>query len=269
MIEQPTQQALDRARHFVDQNGTPLDLLFLETALEMRPPVELAATLEASQDEEGGFGALSGAPDGSPPGGEEGRLARTARGLRLLDAAGLKEHPVTERAVAFLCAARSPDGSWSEATDRTEDERLVRTGEVVALLGRSPFAPASVLNAAEGWLREGWSVERVKGPAYGPILAYFAALASIPSELADEALQWCGRELERGYRSGAFGPVATARVFLRCGASALPGAGIRASEVVASLLDAQQEDGGYPAATLDERVVETLDAAIALARLGD
>jgi hypothetical protein len=39
--------------------------------------------------------------------------------------------------------------------------------------------------------------------------------------------------------------------------------------VVASLLDAQQEDGGYPAATLDERVVETLDAAIALARLGD
>jgi hypothetical protein len=90
----------------------------------------------------------------------------------------------------------------------------------------------------------------------------------VPSELADEVLQWCGRELERGFRTHAFAPVAVARVFLRARARALPGASIDASEVVATLLAAQEPDGAWPAEPGTPRGVATLEAVEALLRLG-
>jgi hypothetical protein len=125
-----------------------------------------------------------------------------------------------------------------------------------------------VLARAEAFLARHWSVERVQGPCYEPILAYVHALAHVPSERADEVLQWCGRELERGFRTHAFAPLAVARVFLRARARALPGAGIEASEVVASLLGAQASDGGWPEEPGVSRLAATLEAMEALLRLG-
>jgi hypothetical protein len=83
--------------------------------------------------------------------------------------------------------------------------------------------------------------------------------------VADEALQWCGRELERGFLNGAFGAVAVARVFGRCDALALPGARLRADEVARALLAAQREDGGFPGEGPPERVA--CEAALALRHL--
>jgi len=80
-------------------------------------------------------------------------------------------------------------------------------------------------------------------------------------------LQWCGRELERAYRVGAFGPARAARVFTLCGAHALPGAKLAAPELVSALLQTQSADGGWPAPTTPLRVSDTLWAALALVQL--
>ena len=59
-----------------------------------------------------------------------------------------------------------------------------------------------------------------------------------------------------------------ASVFLRARARALPGASIDSSEVVATLLAAQADDGGWPAEPGTPRNVATLEAVEALLRLG-
>ena len=81
--------------------------------------------------------------------------------------------------------------------------------------------------------------------------AWFPALCHAPGDLADEALQWCGRELERGFRTGRFGPGAVARVFADCDAHALPGARLRAAEVLEALLAIQSPEGSFPGDTLE------------------
>jgi hypothetical protein len=100
------------------------------------------------------------------------------------------------------------------------------------------------------------------------VLAGWLLHANVPDERADEVFQRCGRELERGFRTHGFTPVAVARVFLRARARALPGASIDAGEVVATLLAAQAPDGGWSAEPEVPRVLATLEAVEALLRLG-
>lgn len=253
--------AVARARRFLADAGAPLAGLAAEVLCGAASSRELVRALAAP--EAGGLPALI-------PG--SGPLEARAEALRLLDWADVLDGPVCEVAVEFLTRAQSPDGSWAEAHDADEPSRMERSGSVLAALARTPFARPSTLAAGEGWLRARWRVELVQGPSYGPVLAYLPVLANVPSEIADEALQWCGRELERGFRSGAFDPLATARVFLRCGARALPGTRLEAAEVVAALLRAQADDGGFGPAAPDasgaERAGATLEALVALLRLG-
>jgi hypothetical protein len=250
-----------RAEGFVLRCAAPLERVFWETLLRRQDARALLAALAAQQQ-----------PDGSLRPWDEGvapdpALAATLRGLTLLDALGLLDHPVAERAAGWLLLRQQLDGGWDEP-GASEERRIALSGEVAGLLAKTPFARASALARAEGFLSRLWSVERVQGPRYAPILAYVHALAHLPSELADEVLQWCGRELERGFRTQSFGPVAVARVFLRARARALPGASIDASEVVATLLAAQALDGGWSAEAETPRALATLEAAEALLRLG-
>ena len=83
--------------------------------------------------------------------------------------------------------------------------------------------------------------------------------------MADEALQWCGRELERGFRTGSIDAVRTARVFALCDAAALPGARLRADEVAAALLREQDSDGAFGAEPA--RLRATCEAALGLRQL--
>lgn len=253
--------AVTRAEAFVLKGATPLERSYWNTLLRRQDARALLAGLAAQQAPDGSLRAWreTAAPDPA--------LAATLRGLTLLDALGLLDHPLAERAAAWLLARQAPDGGWSEP-GADEGRRIVLTGEVAGLLAKTPFARASALARAEAFLARGWSVERVQGPRHAPILAYVHALAHVPSELADEVLQWCGRELERGFRTNAFAPLAVARVFLRARARALPGARIEPGELVASLLAAQQPDGGWPAEPGTPRELATLEAVEALLRLG-
>lgn len=253
--------AVTRAEGFVRKSVAPLEHIYWDTLLRRQDARALLAALAEAQ-----------APDGSlrpwrEMAAPDAPLAATLHGLTLLDALGLLDHEVAERAVSWLLARQQPDGGWDEP-GAGEERRIALTGEVAGLLAKTPFARASALARAEGFLAGHWSIERVQGPCYAPILAYVHALAHVPSELADEVLQWCGRELERGFRTHSFAPVAVARVFLRARARALPGASIDASEVVATLLAAQEADGGWPAEPETPRGVATLEAVEALLRLG-
>ena len=247
-----------RAEGFVLRHAAPLEQTFWQTLLRRQDARALLEALAAQQE-----------PDGSlrPWRAEGAALAATLRGLTLLDALGLLDHPVGEQAVTWLLARQQADGGWSEP-GADEEGRIALSGEVAGLLAKTPHARASALARAEAFLSGLWSVERVQGPRYAPILAYVHALAHLPSERADEILQWCGRELERGFRTQCFGPVAVARVFLRARARALPGASIDASELVATLLAAQAPDGGWSAEPEVPRTVATLEAVEALLRLG-
>jgi hypothetical protein len=259
--QQEVEEAAARARRFLATHGTLRLRLAADVALGARQPDALAAALAAAQDARGAIAAEDAA--GGPVG--LGPVASTAEALALLDLVGSLDRPMVERAAAFLEATQAPDGCFGDAGDADEESRLARTAAVLGVLARTPFARASTLAAGEAWLRARWCVERVQGPAYGPILSYFRALANVPSEIADEALQWCGRELERGFRSGVFSAADVARVFLRCGARALPGTRIEAREVVAALLASQDAEGGFPGA--GPRPASALLALVALLRL--
>jgi hypothetical protein len=254
-------QAVTRADGFVLRYAAPLDRVFWETLLRRQDARALLEALAAQQEPDGSLRPWSETPAPDPP------LAATLRALTLLDALGLLDHPVGERAVSWLLARQQADGGWDEP-DAKEERRIALSGEVAGLLAKTPHARASALARAESFLARHWSIERVQGPSYAPILAYVHALANLQSELADEVLQWCGRELERGFRTQSFGPVAVARVFLRARARALPGCSIDASEVVATLLAAQAPDGGWSAEPEVPRSLATLEAVEALLRLG-
>jgi len=201
--------------------------------------------------------------------------------LRCLDATP------AQRACEQLSAAQQRDGSWSERAETCEDkrivvtadderivvtandERIVVTGMAAGYLAKTPFVRRSVLAAAADYLAARWQPERVKGDDWEMNAAYFHCFALVLHEQADAILQWCGRELDRGLRTGAYDAVQTARVFVLCRARALPGARLTASELVARILDEQRDDGGFAAEsdTARVRVARTRDALVALDRL--
>ncbi|MGI9431742.1 MAG: hypothetical protein ACR2PQ_05995, partial [Myxococcota bacterium] len=138
---------------------------------------------------------------------------------------------------------------------------LSLSGHTCGVLGQTPFARQSTLDRGVEYLAGAWSVEQVQEGRLDVIAAYLHALSSCPSDLADEALQWCGRELERGWLIGRFPPTSVARVFLLCDARALPAAKVSSSDIVEALLDTQAEDGGW-----EGGLRSTLEAAATLAR---
>ena len=191
--------------------------------------------------------------------------AAALRALECLDAAGVHEGPAVESAAARLAAAQEPDGGWScpPGLDRDAAAALV-----AGLLAKTRFARPAALRAAGRLVAARWAPERVQGGSAAAIGAYACFFANFDHELADAALQWCGRELERGFRTGAIDAVAAGRVFALCDAQALPGARLSADEVALSLAAAQADDGGFAAgADVSARVEATLAALAALRRL--
>lgn len=257
----PISEAVTRAEGFVLRHAAPLERAYWETLLRRAGAGPWLAALAEEQDASGALRPWRAEAAADPP------LLATLRVLTWLDTLGLLDHPLPERAVMWLLARQCDDGGWSEP-GASEARRVSLTGEVTGLLAKTPHARQSALRRAEAFLVRHWSVERVQGPCYAPILAYVHALAHLHSELADEALQWCGRELERGFRTHAFGPVAVARVFLRARARALPGLRIEPAELVAALLAAQAPDGSWPAEPACGCLDATLEAVEALLRLG-
>lgn len=192
------------------------------------------------------------------------------RWLRLLGILGdlrcANAAPV-ERACESLSASQQSDGSWFDRESAAEDERIYATGMIAGYLAKTSFVRQSTLDSAADYLAARWSPDRVKGSAWGANAAYFHCFALVRHEQADAILQWCGRELERGFRTGVYDAVRTARVFGLCIARALPGSRLAGSELVARILDEQLDDGGYALpgdSSRRARVAHTLDALAAL-----
>jgi hypothetical protein len=249
---------LTRAARFVATHAGELEGVYCETLLRELPARALLAALAKQQRADGSFAAWRPLDTTAE--------AATRRALAWLGALGLTDHPVAEAAVSFLAKRQEPDGGWGSPALPPE-LRVPVTGETAGLLARTPFARETLLRRAEAFLARCYSPDLLQSGAYAPLFAYAHALAGIDSELADEALVWCGRELEKGWRSTRFTTLQLARVLLRVRAKGLPGAQIDAREVATALLAAQERDGGWPLEPGADRVDATLEAIEALLRL--
>jgi hypothetical protein len=231
--------ALAKARAFVDAHGDALQRARASAVFDPAACDAVAALLPPVDTPVGAYVALG-----------------------WLDALGARRGAAAERAVATLAGVQHGDGSWILGDERDEAAEIATTASIAGLLAKSAYTRKRVLDAASAWLGERWSPDRVQGGDVRLIAGYAAFFANADHELSDAGLQWCGRELERGFRTGAIDTLAVARVFLRCDAQALPGARLGADEIVLSLLAQQAADGHYG------DVEATLDAMCALHRLG-
>jgi len=259
---EPVAAALARARRFLEARDAAREARYVGALLGDAPREALRAEAAAEQAPSG---ALAPLLTGDAPGPG---AASTADALGWLIGLGFTEGPVVDAAVAWLARAQAADGGWRDAAAPDEEARLALSASLCGWLVRCPTARLAPLRRAATHLAAHWSRERVQGGSYPLIAGYLQAFTGVPADLeeADEALQWCGRELERGFRSGAFDAAQVGAVFARCGARALPGARLGAAEISSQLLAAQAADGGFGAEP--GRVRATCEAALALRQLG-
>ncbi|MDJ0851167.1 MAG: hypothetical protein QNK04_22570 [Myxococcota bacterium] len=196
------------------------------------------------------------------PNGSFGDVAATRRVLSLLADVGASGGPVQEAAGRWLATVQDAEGYWGEG-----DAAPFETGVLVGLLARVPTVRRSFLEAAADWLAGRFGPESVQNFQWLPLAGYAAAFANLPHDSADGILQWCGRELERGFRTEHFDAVLTARVLLWCDAPSLPGARLSGDEVARALVAQQEDDGGWPAPP-ERRVARAWDGLVALLKLG-
>jgi hypothetical protein len=192
------------------------------------------------------------------------------RTLGILDDLCCTNATLVEHACNSLTASQQSDGSWSDRDSAAEDERVFATGMTAGYLAKTPFVRQSTLASAADYLAGRWSPDLVKGSAWEANAAYFHCFALVRHEESDAILQWCGRELERGFLTGVYDAIRTARVFTLCKAHALPGSRLAAAELVARILDEQMDDGGYASpgnSSRCARISHTLDGLTALERL--
>jgi hypothetical protein len=251
-------QALARARGFVDANGDELARRRVRTLLgetSCEPVLELLS----SQPLGSSAFVLSDLTQ-SPELTRQLETLAILADLRCLDAAP------AEHAVAYVGGVQHPDGSWGEGA---EAGRLVLTGLLGGFLARTFCVRPRTLEAAAAFLAARWRPERVRSGDYPLLVAFAAFFSNACHELSDAALQWCGRELERGFRTRGLDALRTARVLTLCDAEALPGARVDGRELLAALLSEQRADGSWRstrAASVAVRVSNTLEGVLALVR---
>jgi hypothetical protein len=253
--------ALARAQAFLAARGAELEARYVAVLAGEAPRAEIAERARAAQHPEGALGALLAGDAAGPD------VASTADALGWLVAIGCTEGAPVDAAAGFLMRVQRADGGWDAAAPDDQGRGLALSATLAGLLSRCPSARHSTLRRAAAFLGAQWSPDRVQSGSYPAIAGYLHAFATVPAEVdeADTALQWCGRELERGYRIGAFGPAAVGDVFVRCDAIAVPGTRIQAAEIARALLLEQRPDGGFGSSAADVRA--TCKAALALRHL--
>ena len=243
--------------------------------MRVRTVGEVVAGIASQQRSDGSFPLLSASSLTAFAFGKRGTESRspllgTLEGIGLLSDFRALDAECLERAVAFVCGIQEPDGSWSPHAGAEPEQRLWCTGLLAGSLGRTAFVRVEVLDAAATFVAERWSPERVETGDW-PALACFAhCFSNLHHDDSDAVLQWCGRALERAYRSGQIDALAASRLLLCCGAAGLPAFGIGAQELVAALGREQADDGSFAtpvSGDLSTRVAPTLDAMQALVTL--
>jgi len=270
-LKERAASALERALDFVREHGDDLSRLQAFVALRAEPGSRLAEAVARRQADDGSFAPLALCSSGWL--GRELRqcgLPDAVRGtvevLALLSDARQEEAPCAERAVRFLESGQRPDGSFA-AEDVEASSRVVATGVVAGSLARCRFARPEILAAAGEWLGAAFSPERVEAGHAAERVAFAMFYANAPDERSDEVLQWCGRELERSYRTQAAEALAVVQVLVACQVGSLPGASFAPEELLERLLQEQATDGGFDALAAEgraARVGPTVDAMRAI-----
>lgn len=166
--------------------------------------------------------------------------------------------------------ARGQAGDGGFAPGRPLEARWFETGMIAGHLAKTRYARPALLAAAADFLARDFSPDRVQGGArsWSAIAAHAHCFANVDHDASDAILQWCGRELARGFTTRAFDAVRTARVLVWCDAHGLPGAPLSREDLVIGLLTEQGSDGGFAASGERDAVASTLDALVALRRMG-
>ena len=177
-----------------------------------------------------------------------------------------------EGVVGWLTHAQASDGAWHAGPDEglaPEDaDPVFLTGMLAGHLRKLSCGSPRTLERAEEFLATRFSPDRVEDGDWRGLTTYAHVCSNGAVDLADEALQWCGRALEKGFRSGRLDAIHAARTLLLCDVQSLPGGRLDAMEVVLALLPLQASDGGFgpTVASTRERVEATVLAAHALVR---
>jgi hypothetical protein len=187
-------------------------------------------------------------------------LAALAHALAVCDEQRALHAPLAQRVCAALEAHQAGDGGFGDPALALAT-RLQQAGGIGAVLARSPFARPRTLAAAGAFLSAHFSPDLLQG-SRDTIAAYAGFFANALHDAADEILQWCGRELERGFRERRFGALDTLRVLMDSDAHALPGARLDLQELWLSLLAEQARDGSFGAATEPSARVEATLAGL-------
>ena len=295
--------ALERANDFVASHGSELAQARTWAFLDAQPVEDAVRCLAARQQDDGSFPLLVEVPSdvlraSLQEWDAEDAVVGTLQALSMLADLRQLVVPAVDRAVDFLSCVQLGDGSWGPlglgedpavvprppATDPTTDpdggadegsgggadSRLFGTGMLAGLLGKTRAVRPDVLAGAANFVAQRWAPERVEGGQWSAIAAFANFFTNVHHERSDEALQWCGRELERGFRTRRFEALPVARVLLTSDAAALPGSALTPPELLAALLKEQAGDGGFAeleSAGVRARVEPTIDATLAILRL--
>ena len=276
-------ETLERAYGFLESQSDAWARLRAQVLCGARPASDLTDRIAGTQAADGRLplGTLvSGGGLGFPPtdlavlDSNCVAIVGTLEGLLVAADAKLIHADWVESAARALEARQSDDGAFRVPTSgrggAAEQTDVFWTGMVAGILGRTPVSRPSLLEAAGEFLAQRFDPSAVENDGYCALLAYSHFFTNVAHELSDEALQWCGRALEKGFRSRQFDAVATLRVLLTCDAQALPGATFDVSELLERLLEEQAGDGGFAelsAGGLAVRTTQTFDAMLAIVRL--
>src|SRR5262249_17526901 len=129
-----------------------------------------------------------------------------------------------------LARTQADDGGFARAL--SPDARRFETGMIAGPLAKTRWPRPELLPAAPGVPARQWSPDLVQGGSWHAIAAYAHCFANVDHDASDAILQWCGRELSRGFLTRAFDAVRTARVLVWCDAHALPGAQLAREDLV-------------------------------------
>lgn len=276
-------ESLERAYRFLETQPDEWALLRAQVLCEARPAMDLASKLGATQAEDGRLplGTLiSGGALGFPStdfaaldANQQG-VVGTLEALLIAGDAKVLHADWVESAVHFLESQQASDGAYripSVGVDRAAEQADVFwTGMIAGILGRTPVSRLSHLAAAGEFLAGRFHPDAVEHDGYSALIAYAHFYTNVPDETADEALQWCGRALEKGFRSRQLEAVAAVRVLLTCDAQAMPGASFDVVELLDRLMEEQAGDGGFAELSLSgptTRTSQTFDAMLAIVRL--
>ncbi len=306
MLRRRSADALEAAYGFLKRQTDGWALLRAEVLCGARPASALSDALAAVQRSDGSFPVLtliSGGGLGFPSmtleslDDDAAAIVGSFEALSIAADARVLHSGWVEPTVRFLESRQHPDGAYrvrggsgapdecgtSDASGELEtsaepgassgpslEADVFWTGMVAGLLGRLPVARPEGLEAAGGWLAERFSPEVVEHDGFSALCAYAHFFTNVAHDLSDEALQWCGRALEKGFRSRRLEAVATLRVLLLCDAQAMPGASFDVGELLGRVLEEQAGDGGYAELSPGgpaTRTTQTFDAMLAIVRL--